>query len=47
MQLSRTPGALPTLALLRRPSDVASYRLDDFQVAGYEPQPAIRAPVAV
>jgi thymidylate synthase len=47
LQLSRTPGRLPTLALLRRPSDVAGYRFDDFQVVGYEPQPAIRAPVAV
>jgi thymidylate synthase len=47
MQLSRTPGRLPTLALLRRPSDVAGYRFEDFQVVGYDPQPAIRAPVAV
>ncbi|HEU5468353.1 MAG TPA: thymidylate synthase [Steroidobacteraceae bacterium] len=46
-QLARTPGPLPTLALLRRPVDVAEYRFEDFQVLGYEPQPAIRAPVAV
>jgi thymidylate synthase len=46
-QLARTPERLPTLALLRRPADVADYRYEDFQVVGYEPQPAIRAPVAV
>ena len=47
IQLARTPGRLPTLALLRRPADVADYRFEDFQVLGYEPQAAIRAPVAV
>ena len=46
-QLARTPESLPTLALLRRPADVSDYRYEDFQVVGYEPQPAIRAPVAV
>jgi thymidylate synthase len=47
LQLARTPHMLPTLALLRRPADVADYRFEDFQVIGYEPQAAIRAPVAV
>ena len=46
-QLAREPGRLPTLALLRRPADVADYRHEDFQLLGYEPQAAIRAPVAV
>jgi thymidylate synthase len=47
IQLTRTPGRPPTLALLRRPDDVADYRFEDFRVLGYEPQAAIRAPVAV
>ena len=47
LQLARTPQALPTLALRRRPADVAGYRFEDFQVLGYEPQAAIRATVAV
>ena len=47
LQLAREPQALPTLALLRRPADIADYRYEDFRVAGYEPQAAIRAPVAV
>ena len=46
-QLAREPQALPTLALLRRPADVADYRYEDFQVLGYQPLAAIRAPVAV
>jgi thymidylate synthase len=47
MQLGREPHRLPTLALLRRPDDVADYRPEDFQLIGYEPHDAIRAPVAV
>ncbi len=47
LQLAREPLPLPTLALLRRPSDVSDYRFEDFQVVGYEPLAAIRAPVAV
>src|SRR5512134_368913 len=47
LQLSRTPQPLPTLALLRRPPDVAGYEYRDFQIVGYEPHAAIRAPVAV
>jgi thymidylate synthase len=46
-QLARKPQPLPTLALLRRPADVGDYRFEDFQLIGYEPQAAIRAPVAV
>jgi thymidylate synthase len=46
-QLSREPRPLPRLALLRRPDDIAAYEVADFQVVGYEPHAAIRAPVAV
>jgi thymidylate synthase len=47
MQLARTPQPLPTLAMLRRPADVAGYEYRDFQIIGYDPHAAIRAPVAV
>jgi len=47
LQLARTPQPLPTLAMLRRPPDVAGYEYRDFQIIGYEPHAAIRAPVAV
>ena len=46
-QLAREPRPLPRLALLRRPEDIAGYEVADFQVVGYEPHAAIRAPVAV
>jgi len=46
-QLGREPRPLPRLALLRHPDDVAAYEVADFQVVGYEPHAAIRAPVAV
>lgn len=46
-QLSRTPGALPQMKLLRRPASLFEYQYEDFELVGYEPQPAIRAPIAV
>jgi len=46
-QLAREPHPLPTLALKRRPADVAGYEFEDFQLIGYEYDPAIRAPIAV
>ncbi len=46
-QLSRTPKAFPKLELLRRPADMFSYAFADFAVTGYDPHPAIAAPVAI
>jgi len=46
-QLSRTPRSLPQLHIRRRPDDIFSYDYDDFEVVGYDPDPAIRAPIAV
>ena len=45
--LSREPRALPTLKMLRKPESVFDYRYDDFAWEGYDPHPAIKAPVAV
>ena len=45
--LSRTPRAFPALTLARRPESLFDYRFEDFDVAGYDPHPAISAPVAV
>jgi thymidylate synthase len=46
-QLRRAPRPLPTLEIHRRPATLFDYRLDDFSFAGYDPHPAIRAPIAV
>ncbi|MBA3479056.1 MAG: thymidylate synthase [Lautropia sp.] len=46
-QLSRTPLPLPRLVIGRKPSSLFDYRFDDFAVEGYQPLPAIKAPVAV
>lgn len=47
LQLSRTPKACPTLRIKRRPDSIFDYQLEDFEVFGYDPHPAIKAPVAV
>ena len=47
LQLSRTPLPYPTLHLLRRPDTIFDYQFEDFEVRGYAPHPAIKAPVAV
>ncbi|OYU16079.1 MAG: thymidylate synthase [Alphaproteobacteria bacterium PA4] len=46
-QLARTPRPFPTLDIVRRPADIFAYRIEDFAVSGYDPHPAIAAPVAV
>lgn len=47
LQLSRAPMPLPTLNILRKPDSIFDYRFDDFEIAGYESHPHIKAPVAV
>jgi len=46
-QLSRTPRALPTLRIKRRPASLFEYEFEDFEIEGYDPYPAIRAPIAI
>ena len=46
-QLSRTPRALPTLKLDPAVRDLFEFRYDDITIEGYDPLPAIKAPVAV
>ena len=47
LQLSRAPMPYPTLRILRRPDSIFGYEFEDFEVQGYAPHPAIKAPVAV
>lgn len=46
-QLSRTPTAAPTLILPDQIKPLAEYQVSDIKLDGYQPQPAIKAPVAV
>jgi len=46
-QLSREPRPLPRMRLSRHPESIDDYRIDDFEIEGYDPHPAIRAEVAV
>ena len=46
-QLAREPRRFPQLEITRRPPDIFGYTLEDFAVTGYDPHPAIAAPVAV
>jgi len=46
-QLTRTPHALPTLEIKRKPKDLFSYEFEDFEFKNYNPEAAIKAPIAV
>lgn len=47
LQLTRTPKPLPTLRINREVNSIFDFRYEDFEVVNYDPDPAIRAPVAV
>ncbi|HXF77846.1 MAG TPA: thymidylate synthase [Usitatibacter sp.] len=46
-QLSRAPRALPVMRMNPAVKDIDGFRYEDFTLEGYEPYPAIRAPIAV
>ncbi len=46
-QLSREPKALPILRLNPEVKDLFAFTMDDFTLEGYDPHPAIKAPIAV
>ena len=46
-QLSRSPRALPVMKLDPGVKEIDGFRYEDFTLEGYDPYPAIRAPIAV
>jgi len=47
LQLSREPHPLPTLKINPEVKDILGFKYEDFTLEGYDPHPAIKAPVAV
>jgi len=46
-QLKREPRALPVMKINPDVTDLFSFKYEDFELTGYDPHPAIKAPVAV
>lgn len=47
LQLTRTPKELPQLNIKRKPTSIFEYEYEDFEILNYNPEPPIKADVAV
>ncbi len=46
-QLKRDPRPLPTMKINPNVKDIFGFKYEDFELVGYDPHPAIKAPVAI
>ena len=47
LQLTREPRPLPTMTLDASIRNIHDFKYEDFQLTGYDPHPAIKAPIAI
>jgi thymidylate synthase len=47
LQLTRKPKPLPQLIIKRDVTSIDDFQFEDFEITGYDPDPSIKAPVAV
>jgi thymidylate synthase len=47
LQLSRKPKTLPKMTINPKITSIFDFKIDDFKLENYDPDPAIKAPIAV
>lgn len=47
LQLTRTPKELPTMTINPAVKDIFDFKFEDFTLANYNPDPGIKAPIAI
>lgn len=47
LQLSRTERDLPTMHINSKVNNIFDFTIDDFRLDGYDPHPAIKAPISI